>query len=252
MQTNIWIRDQIAGRMRILRAFLFIIWFTCCGLATVLLQLVVTPLYLMSSHHYDECIAWTKACFGCTLIAITQRAFSCPVQLSGDRTMKGQLYLKAGKFRTRFPARILIISNHQTSVDPFHMWWYAYANQMHGRIFIVLKESFKYVPFLGIAMKFYRFVLMARRWAVDKPRLEHRLKAIRNSQSPAWLLIFPEGTVFTPTSKQRSNEYGAKSGIRPLKHVILPRSTGLFFCLRQLQGSVIWLYDCTIAYEGRP
>jgi len=35
-----------------------------------------------------------------------------------------------------------------------------------------------------------------------------------------------------------------------MKYTLLPRSTGLFFCLQQLQGTVEWVYDCTIAYEG--
>ena len=37
-----------------------------------------------------------------------------------------------------------------------------------------------------------------------------------------------------------------------MKHQLLPRSTGLRFCLNELKETTEWLYDCTIAYEGVP
>lgn len=37
-----------------------------------------------------------------------------------------------------------------------------------------------------------------------------------------------------------------------MKHGLLPRSTGLQFCLQELKTTTNWLYDCTIAYEGVP
>ena len=69
---------------------------------------------------------------------------------------------------------------------------------------------------------------------------------------PMWLLIFPEGTNLSVNTKRRSDAYGQKVGIPPFRHALLPRSTGLFFCLQQLKGTVDWVYDCTVAYEGPP
>jgi hypothetical protein len=37
-----------------------------------------------------------------------------------------------------------------------------------------------------------------------------------------------------------------------MKHQLLPRTTGLQFCLNELRQTTNWLYDCTIAYEGIP
>ncbi|KAK4690495.1 hypothetical protein P7C71_g6307, partial [Lecanoromycetidae sp. Uapishka_2] len=41
-------------------------------------------------------------------------------------------------------------------------------------------------------------------------------------------------------------------GVKNLDHALLPRSTGLHFCLQELKGTVDWVYDCTVAYEGIP
>ena len=87
---------------------------------------------------------------------------------------------------------------------------------------------------------------------------QSELQRIDNSENPEqapapfWLLIFPEGTNLSTTTRAKSQSWAAKSGQEDLKHVLLPRYTGLLFCLRELQGSVDWLYDCTMGYGGVP
>jgi 1-acyl-sn-glycerol-3-phosphate acyltransferase len=155
-----------------------------------------------------------------------------------------------------------MIANHQVYTDWIYLWWIAYSNSMHGHIFIILKESLKYIPILGQGMMFYGFIFMARKWLSDKPRLQHRLQKLKTQTigsdsgapkyDPMWLLIFPEGTNLSINTKRRSDAYGEKQSLPPLRHEILPRSTGLFFCLQQLRGTVDWVYDCTVGYEGPP
>jgi lysocardiolipin and lysophospholipid acyltransferase len=94
---------------------------------------------------------------------------------------------------------------------------------------------------------------MARKWEQDRPRLAHRLKQLAKSKDdPMWLLIFPEGTNLSPNTRPKSEAYAKKEDIQHPKHALLPRSTGLRFCLQNLSSSVHWLYDCTLAYEGVP
>lgn len=131
---------------------------------------------------------------------------------------------------------------------------------MHGHIYIILKESLKWIPVLGQGMMFYGFIFLSRKWAKDKPRFSHRLQKLKTrhhgplsgSQSldPMWLLIFPEGTNLSPNSRESSARFAAKTGVPDLQHQILPRSTGLQFCLNELKDTVDWVYDCTIGYEG--
>jgi lysocardiolipin and lysophospholipid acyltransferase len=94
---------------------------------------------------------------------------------------------------------------------------------------------------------------MARKWEQDKPRLAHRLSKLSASRDyPMWLLIFPEGTNLSPNTRPKSEAYAKKEDLVHPKHVLLPRTTGLRFCLQQLATTVDWLYDCTLAYEGVP
>lgn len=138
---------------------------------------------------------------------------------------------------------------------------YANKPQMHGYIYIILKESLKYVPLIGPGMMFYGFIFMSRKMAVDQPRMAHRLQKLKMQHTapdgstyldPMWLLLFPEGTNLSDNGRAKSAKWAAKIGIKDLEHVLLPRSTGMFFCLNELKGSVEYVYDCTVAYEGVP
>ena len=64
--------------------------------------------------------------------------------------------------------------------------------------------------------------------------------------------MFPEGTNLSPNARAKSRKWAEKSGIKDCEHVLLPRSTGLKFCLEELGNTVEWVYDCTLAYEGIP
>lgn len=137
-----------------------------------------------------------------------------------------------------------------------------YSASMHGHLYIILKESLKYIPVLGWGMMLYGFIFLSRKWSTDKERFQHRLRKLSTSHSgplsgsngldPMWLLIFPEGTNLSKNGRASSKKWAEKNQIEDLRHALLPRSTGLSFCLQELQGSVDYLYDCTMAYEGVP
>ena len=108
----------------------------------------------------------------------------------------------------------------------------------------------------------YGFVFMARSWLKDKPRLQHRLHKLKSRHSgpmsgpesldPMWLLIFPEGTNLSKNGRASSAKWAQRSGQPDMLHQLIPRTTGLQFCLAELRDTVEWVYDCTIAYEGIP
>lgn len=249
--------------MQLLRTLLLSTWFNCCCVCIVVTQLIGAPLYFISKNYYYAYMAWTKQCFGIVITALTEWACPTLVRVSGDKSIRGQLQLtKDGRLKTEFAERMVLIANHQVYTDWLYLWWIAYTNRMHGHIYIILKESLKYIPIIGQGMMFYGFIFMARKWLSDKPRLQHRLEKLKarhsgpmsGSQSldPMWLLIYPEGTNLSVNTKIASDAYSRKQGLPQTKHVLLPRSTGLFFCLQQLKGTVDWLYDCTVGYEGPP
>jgi lysocardiolipin and lysophospholipid acyltransferase len=133
---------------------------------------------------------------------------------------------------------------------------------MHGHIYIIAKESLSYVPIIGWGMRFYGFVFMSRKMEKDRPRLAHRLEQLKTRHSgpmsgsegldPMWLLLFPEGTNASGNTRKKSKAWAEKLGIKDMDHLLLPRSTGSFFCLNELKGTVEYVYDCTLAYGGVP
>ena len=133
---------------------------------------------------------------------------------------------------------------------------------MHGHIYIILRDNLKYVPIVGLGMMFYGFIFMSRKMATDQPRMEHRLRKLKEVHSgplsgtsgldPMWLMLFPEGTNLSANTRSRSKAWAEKIGVKDMEHQLLPRATGSFFCLNELKGTVDYVYDCTLAYEGVP
>lgn len=258
-----------AGRIRhgtfiqVLRMGAFVSWFFCVAIVTQITQFLGAPLYFVSSDYYYAWMAMTKASFGIFITTITQWFSPTVIRVSGDKSVRGQLLVtKDGGLQTNFPERLIMIANHQIYTDWLYLWWIAYTSRMHGHIFIVLKETLKYVPIIGPGMMFYGFIFMARNWDKDKPRMRHRLQKLKarhagpmsghNSLDPMWLLIYPEGTNLSANTRRASAAWAARNNIKDFEHLLLPRALGFHYCLQELKGTVDWVYDCTVGYEGIP
>jgi len=256
-------RIRHGGAIQFLRMLAFATWFWLVVFVTATTQYLGLPLYYLNHDYYYAYIAMTKQSFGLLIITLSQWFSPTVIRVSGDKSMRGQLLeTKDGRLQTDFPERIVLMANHQLYTDWVYLWWIAYTSKMHGHVYIILKESLKYIPVIGPAIIFYGFILMARNWARDKPRLQRRLQQLCTRHSgplsgfqsldPMWLMIFPEGTNLSANTRNQSKKWADKQGIRDLQHQLLPRSTGLQYCLQELQSTVGWVYDCTIAYEGIP
>lgn len=246
-----------------LRALLLGLYFFLGAVAIHVSQLIGAPLYFFNKDYYYAWMAMTKQNFG--VLSTIMNQFWAPVtfRISGDKTVRGQIRIaKNGMLECDFPERLVLIANHQIYTDWMYLWWIAYANRMHGHIYIILKESLKWIPILGTGMMFFSFIFLSRKWETDKARFAHRLQKLNarhhgpmsgsSDLDPMWLLIFPEGTNLAKNGRAKSQKWSQKSGIPDLQHALLPRKTGLLFCLRELKDTVQWVYDCTIAYEGVP
>ena len=175
------------------------------------------------------------------------------VRVSGDSTMRGQLLQSVdGSLLCDFPQRMILIANHQIYTDWLYLWWIGYAAGMHGRIYVVLKESLKRIPVIGWGMQFAQFIFLKRKWEQDKPRMAAHLQKFNNRKDPMWLMMFPEGTNLADSTREASKKWAEKNGLDDMQHTLLPRSTGLHFILQELRKTVDYVYDCTIAYEGVP
>jgi 1-acyl-sn-glycerol-3-phosphate acyltransferase len=210
-------------------------------------------------------MALTKQSFGLVITTMTHWWGPTTIRISGDAEVADQIrQTPDGLVQFSFPERMVMIANHQIYTDWLYLWWVGYANSphMHGYLYIILKESLKYIPIIGQGMMFYGFIFMSRKMSVDQPRMAHRLGKLKTRHTapgdgrsyldPMWLLLFPEGTNASGNGRVRSAAWAAKTGVRDTQHMLLPRSTGMYFCLDQLCGTVEYVYDCTVAYEGIP
>lgn len=236
---------------------------------------------------YFAAINLTKVHFVTILTFMTQIATPCkvlisydPAQLSGSsfRVVDGQLV-------SSLLPNAVWISNHQLYLDWLFLWFITYSARFADSVSIVLKANLAKLPILGPGMENFRFLFLLRRWETDKILLTNTLLEIdadarglgpssgmrcvssTNSTTPgivSWpegtatpnkiwpyhLFIFPEGTVLSPHTRERSNKFVDSMGRPKLRHVLLPRVRGIFLMLRLLRNTVEVVYDVTTAYSG--
>jgi len=253
------------GPAQLFRFLCLATYFWSCCFTICATQFLGVPLYWINRDLYYAYMALTKQSFGLLVTTMTQWWAPTVVRISGDASVAGQMRKTAdGRVECHFPDRMVMIANHQIYTEWLYLWWIAYTNQpqMHGHVYIILKESLKYIPIIGQGMMFYGFIFMSRKMSTDQPRIAHRLKRLQERHSgpmsgskgldPMWLILFPEGTNLSDNGRAKSAKWADKMGIKDMQHQLLPRSTGSFFCLNELKGTVEWVYDCTLAYEGIP
>ncbi|CAO2654280.1 Nn.00g110130.m01.CDS01 [Neocucurbitaria sp. VM-36] len=235
------------------RAFTLASTFLSGVLAISASQFLGAPLKLIDPQFYDGYMAYTKECFAILITCLTQWWAPTVVRVSGDSSMVGQLIkMKDGSLKCNFADRMVLMANHQLYTDWLYLWWIAYTNNMHGFIYIILKESLKNIPIIGWGAQFYNFIFLSRHWEEDQRTFKKHLSQLNKPNDPMWLIIFPEGTNLSASTREKSKKWAEKNGLQDMKHQLLPRSTGLRFCLNELRETTDWLYDCTIAYEGVP
>ena len=100
-------------------------------------------------------------------------------------------------------------------------------------------------------MRFFGFIFVRRQWSTDKQILRKALQNLSQQNTPFWLLIFPEGTVINASTHARCMDYAKVKGISPVpRHVLLPRTTGVQYCLEELSKRVEMIIDVTVGYHG--
>lgn len=214
-------------------------------------QILGMPLYLYDKSWFYAWIARTKQQFAMVCVTIAQLFAPTRVVVTGDESTGHQIKSGTyGRVETGFNERMILMSNHQIYADWIFIWWAAYTSRMHGAIYIVLKDSLKWIPVIGTGMQLFGFIFMARNWERDRPAIEHRLKQLQADKDwPMWLLLYPEGTNLSPTTIEKARTYSKKVDGPFLERTLLPRSTGIRYCVKNLKKTVEYIYDCTIAYE---
>ncbi|GAA5849032.1 hypothetical protein JCM9279_004700 [Rhodotorula babjevae] len=158
--------------------------------------------------------------------------------------------------KLNLPAKGLWMSNHTTLADWLYLWSFAYLSGHSGALYIALKASLRRIPIIGWACHLFGFAFLERKWAEDRAPFSAQLERIARETNRGGVdekmafLLFPEGTIVTENTRGISKRFADKSGVADYKHLLVPRSTGLFFALRSLARSVptLHLVDLTVGY----
>lgn len=107
---------------------------------------------------------------------------------------------------------------------------------------------------MGWVMAMTRFLYLKRSWSSDASILDGMLDyfSIIRSEGGKQLVLFPEGTNITASSKSRSDAYAAKNNKPVYDFVLHPRTTGFVHLARGMMDRTLLdaVYDVTIAYPG--
>lgn len=277
--------SQVATRARkLFIAVLSITMIVHGSLSLVASQVIFQLFYAKGSPQLQRKFNLTKAAFISLLISILNFVSPSSIRISTDNTSiaKGTFYKSNGKLLSHLKKRSIIIANHQIYTDWVFLWWLLSTAGLGGNIFIILKKSLESIPILGYGMRNFRFIFLSRRWVQDKVTLHNSLGTIdansrgvgplsgnkplqvnedgelfwnttKTNEEKSWpysLLLFPEGTNLSPTTRRRSASFAEKIGQQAFRHVLLPHATGLRTSLKLLGPSVEIVYDITIGYSG--
>lgn len=64
------------------------------------------------------------------------------------------------------------------------------------------------------------------------------------------MLLFPEGTRFTPEKHQASLKFAREKGLPELKHHLTPRTKGFVASIAPMQGKIHALYDVILDFKS--
>ena len=110
---------------------------------------------------------------------------------------------------------------------------------LEGSFYIILKDSLRKIPALGYFMELFHFIFLSRQWKQDQIRMRETLDAIlATGPSKMALLLYPEGTNMSQNTIQKSQSYAHTHRKPVLQNVLLPHTTGLYFCIKTLQSEI--------------
>jgi len=145
----------------------------------------------------------------------------------------------------------VIIMNHHYELDWLFGWMVGDRAAILGNCRVYAKKMLQYVPIIGWAWRLSDVVFLERSWEKDKENLTHRLNELLTYPSSVWLLLFPEGTRFSPEKHAVSKQFAASRNLPDLKHHLVPRTKGFSFTVSQLDSDRIsYLYDVTLVAGG--
>jgi len=148
--------------------------------------------------------------------------------------------------------RCVVISNHTTRMDWLLMLIPIIdANRLLDMRFS-LKKPLASVPGVGWSLQFLMHIFLNRNFENDKAHIAKVFDYYKCYFDNILFVLYPEGTVFWPDTKAKSDAFAEVNNLAKLNYVLQPRTTGFNFILEQCKRTGIdTIYDVTALYETR-
>ncbi|XP_012275220.1 1-acyl-sn-glycerol-3-phosphate acyltransferase gamma [Orussus abietinus] len=142
-----------------------------------------------------------------------------------------------------------IIMNHSYEIDWLMGWLLCDRIGVLGNCKAYAKKSVQYIPPLGWAWKFAESVFLERNWDKDREIIGRQIKELINHPDPIWLLLYAEGTRFTPEKREASQRFAREKGLPVLKYHLTPRTKGFTASVPYMKGKIPAVYDVQLAFK---
>ncbi|KAB0791403.1 hypothetical protein PPYR_03203 [Photinus pyralis] len=219
----------------------FILWYSSILAGYAGLFCPLLPILLISNKLYRYLTDVLFTFWQSYPTVLLEVLCGCDVQILGDP-------IKANETS-------LLIMNHRTRTD-WNFLWPAVFHSTHGfsrykyPTKFVLKDIIRHIPGIGWVMQLACFLYIKRSWSLDRAKIDEYINYFCEICYKYTLLIFPEGTDFTETTKENSNRYAKKHDLQRYEYVLHPRTTGFVYLAEKLleNNALDALYDLTLVY----
>ncbi|XP_055339899.1 1-acyl-sn-glycerol-3-phosphate acyltransferase gamma-like [Paramacrobiotus metropolitanus] len=149
----------------------------------------------------------------------------------------------------------MVVMNHSYDIDWLAGWLICERAALLAATKVFAKRSLSYVPVIGWLWRLGEIIFLDRNWQKDRTCIANQIAQISQYANPVWILLFPEGTRFTPSKHSVSMEFAKKEGLPMLKHLLTPRTRGFVLTMQAIKESgnkIRAIYDTTIGFANGP
>ncbi|WUR04755.1 1-acylglycerol-3-phosphate O-acyltransferase [Vairimorpha necatrix] len=146
----------------------------------------------------------------------------------------------------------LIISNHVNYYDfTFISGLFSQSNTL-GSLKFVIKSEMRSIPGIFQILNLLNFLVVERNYEKDEKTIRTYCRRSINNKTSLNMIIFPEGTIITENTMNKSTEFRRSKGLNPLKYVLSPKYRGFELMVNEFKNSHIKkILDLTFTYpEG--
>jgi lysocardiolipin and lysophospholipid acyltransferase len=167
-----------------------------------------------------------------------------------ERFSRVTLVVTGDAFRERESA--IVVCNHRSWMDSIVMYSVSRQVQTHGDVKFFAKKSLLFFPVFGLVGAIMDCVIFITR-DISKAgkRLDRTFHSLTNPRRrwPFWMISYLEGTRRTKEKLVSAQDFAKKRDLKPLEHVLQPRTKGFIASVHALRNTASAVYDITIGYQ---